>query len=99
MRNYYSILDSVADEFSPFFLAKNDKVAVRSYVQTLRGLPSVGLDELHLYHVCVFDDSSDLKLPEHLRGEFVMRKVDVRAVGKELGLNFYGSDSKEEAEK
>lgn len=36
MRNLYSIYDKVASEYSGPFTAKNDKVATRYYVDTLK---------------------------------------------------------------
>lgn len=47
MKKLYSIWDSKAEEFAPPFVAKNDKMACRMYLMSIKNIPYS--DDMKLY--------------------------------------------------
>lgn len=57
MKKLYSIWDSKAEEFCPPFVAKNDKMASRMYLQSIKSIPYS--DDMTLY--CIGEFESEKK--------------------------------------
>lgn len=52
-KNLYSIWDKKAEEFAPPFIAKNDAMASRMFIHSVKNLPY--LDDMQLFHIGFFE--------------------------------------------
>lgn len=55
--NYYAVYDIVADDFGPFFVARNDNSAYRSYELSFKDNDKLNPDDYRLYHICTFSNT------------------------------------------
>lgn len=75
MKKIYSIWDSKAEEFAPPFVAKNDAMASRMFLQSIKNIPYA--DDMVLY--CLGNYNSESQFSPIDSGNVVVVPIEVRS--------------------
>lgn len=74
IESLYSVYDTVAEEFGPVFMARNDMVAKRAVINMMEK-SEVSVNEYQLYKVGVFNTNTGIIMPDKRRLILQMRLV------------------------
>lgn len=69
--NMYSIYDKVAEEFAQPFLAKNDGIATRAYMQGVRNVENP--KDYELVQIGEFENSEALLIPFNVPRDVILK--------------------------